>query len=203
MKIALIGATGFVGPYILQELMARGHEVTAIVRDPDNVPRNARVHAVSADATDAVALAPLLRGHDAVVASVQFRRVDPSRILRAVALSKVERYLVVGGAGTLRTASGGLLMDAPDFPAEWLSEPQRAIRFLDELKAQRDVNWTFLSPSALLSPGGRTGRYRLGTDDLIVGCGGRSHISTQDLAVALADELDQPQHLNMRFTAGY
>lgn len=203
MQIALIGATGFVGPYILQELMARGHEVTAIVRDPDNVPRNSRVRAVSADATDAGALALALKGHDAVVASVQFRRVDPSRILKAVAMARVPRYLVVGGAGTLRTASGGLLMDAPDFPPDWLPEPQRAVRFLDELKAQKEVTWTFLSPSALLSPGGRTGRYRLGKDDLIVGCGGRSHISTQDLAVALADELDQPQHLNMRFTAGY
>lgn len=203
MKVALIGASGHVGSRILAELARRGHEVTAIVRNPEKVEAGAGITAVKGDVYDEAALARLLSGHDAVISAVHFTASDPQILIRAVKASGVPRYLVVGGAGSLEVAPGVKLVDTPEFPAAYLEEARKGGDFLELLKGERELNWTFLSPSALIQPGERTGRFRLGGDQLLVDEAGKSSISTEDYAVALVDELEQPRHTRRRFTVGY
>lgn len=203
MKIALIGATGFIGSRLLAELASRGHEVTAIVRNPEKVPARAGVTATKGDIFDRDGLAGPLAGHDAVISSVHFSASDPHALLGAVKQSGVKRYLVVGGAGSLEVAPGVKLFDTPEFPALYLDEARKGGVYLDLLKAETALDWTFLSPSALIQPGERTGRFRLGTDQLLVDAAGNSAISAEDFAIALVDELEKPAHSRRRFTVGY
>ena len=203
MKVALIGASGHVGSRILAELARRGHEVTAIVRNPEKVAVGGKVEAVKGDVHDRDGLAKLLAGHDAAISAVHFSANDPQVLIGAVKDSGVPRYLVVGGAGSLEVAPGVKLFDTPDFPAIYLDEARKGGAFLDLLKAETALNWTFLSPSALIQPGERTGKFRLGTDQLLVDDEGDSAISTEDYAVALVDELEEPKHERRRFTVGY
>jgi putative NADH-flavin reductase len=202
MKIALIGATGNVGSRILDELTRRGHVVTAIVRHPDKVPHKPNVTAQRGDADDVEALAKLLRGHDAVISSVHFVASDPRKLIDAVRKSGVKRYLVVGGAGSLEVAPGKKLIDTPEFPAQYKAEAAAGGVFLDLLRQEHDLDWTFLSPSALFVAGERTGTFRLGTDLLLSNEKG-SRISFEDFAIALIDELEKPKHVRRRFTVGY
>ncbi len=203
MKIALIGASGFIGSRLLTELASRGHTVTAIVRNPEKVAAKPGVTAVKGDVFDKDGLAKLLAGHDAVISAVHFSASDPQTLLAAVKQSGVKRYLVVGGAGSLEVAPGVKLFDTPDFPAAYLDEARRGGAFLDLLKPEQGLDWTFLSPSALIQPGERTGKFRLGTDQLLVDAKGNSAISAEDYAVALVDELEKPAHSRRRFTVGY
>jgi uncharacterized protein len=201
-RIALIGASGNVGTRILKELSNRHHHVTAIARDVAKIPAYPGVSAQAGDATDPAGLAALLQGHDVVISTVRFAGTDPRQLIDSVRASGVKRYLVVGGAGSLFVAPGRRLVDEPNFPAEYKHEASRGADFLDELKRAEDLDWTFLSPSALFTAGERTGRFRLGLDDLLVGEHGSS-ISFEDYAVALADEIEQPRHVRQRFTVGY
>jgi hypothetical protein len=203
MKIALIGATGHIGSRLLAELTGRGHDVTAIVRNPEKAPAGPKVTAVKGDVFDGPGLAALLRGHDAAISAVHFSASDPAMLLSAVKASGVPRYLVVGGAGSLEVAPGVKLFDTAEFPAIYLDEARKGGAFLDLLKAETVLDWTFLSPSALIQPGERTGAFRLGTDQLLVDAAGKSAISTEDYAVALADEVGTPRHSRRRFTVGY
>lgn len=203
MKIALIGATGFIGSRLLAELTSRGHRVTAIVRNPEKVPQGAGVTARKGDVYDRDGLAALLAGHDAVISSVHYSASDPATLLAAVKQSGVRRYLVVGGAGSLEVAPGVRLFDTREFPAPYLDEARKGGAYLDLLKGEGDLDWTFLSPSALIEPGERTGTFRLGKDQLLVDGEGRSRISAEDYAVALIDELETPAHSRQRFTVGY
>jgi putative NADH-flavin reductase len=203
MKIALIGASGFIGSRLLAELASRGHNVTAIVRNPEKVAAKPGVTAVKGDVFDKDGLAKLLAGHDAVISAVHFSASDPQTLLAAVKQSGVKRYLVVGGAGSLEVAPGVKLFDTPDFPAAYLDEARKGGAFLDLLKPEQGLDWTFLSPSALIQPGERTGKFRLGTDQLLVDAKGNSAISAEDYAVALVDELEKPAHSRRRFTVGY
>lgn len=203
MQIALIGATGFIGSCILKELSDRGHAVTALVRKPEDVPALVGVTPQRADANDPTSLAALLAGHDAVISSVHFTAAKPENLLSAVRKAGVARYLVVGGAGSLEVAPGVAVFDTPDFPADYLPESKAGGAFLDLLRQETALDWTFLSPAADISPGERTGQFRLGEDRLIVDASGRSHISTEDYAVALVDELERPAHSRQRFTLGY
>lgn len=200
--IALIGASGNVGTRLLKELAARGHQITAIARDPGKIPAQAGVTAVRGDASDAAGLATLLAGHDAVISALRFLDSQPDTLINAVRASGVKRYLVVGGAGSLQVAPGQRLIDQPDFPEAYKPEAAAGGVFLDALRGTRDLDWTFLSPSALFTPGERTGKFRLGKDDLLVGEGGSS-ISYEDYAIALADEIERPAHVRERFTVGY
>lgn len=200
--VALIGASGKVGSRILQELSRRGHPVTAIARNPGTIAALAGVTAARGDAHDPAGLAALLQGHDVVVSSVHFTASDPARLIEAVRRSGVRRYLVVGGAGSLFVAPGKRLVDQPDFPAEYRAEAMAGAAFLELLRGVDDLEWTFVSPSALFLPGQRTGRFRLGEDQLLVGPEG-SRISFQDFAIALADEIEKPAHVRKRFTVGY
>jgi hypothetical protein len=202
MKVALIGATGNAGSRILTELTRRGHTVTAIVRHPEKVPAQPGVTAQKGDVFDVQGLAGLLKGHDAVISSVHFTASDPRKLIEAVRASGVKRYLVVGGAGSLEVASGLRLIDTPDFPEAYKAEATAGAAFLDLLRGESELEWTFLSPSALFVPGERTGEFRLGKDQLLANEQG-SRISFEDFAVALVDELEQPAHSRQRFTVGY
>jgi len=203
MKIALIGATGFIGSRLLTELTSRGHQVTAIVRNPEKVPQGAGVTAKKGDVYDKDGLAALLAGHDAVISAVHYTASDPATLLAAVKQSGVKRYLVVGGAGSLEVAPGVKLFDTKEFPALYLDEARKGGAYLDLLKGETGLDWTFLSPSALIEPGERTGKFRLGKDQLLVDGNGQSRISAEDYAIALVDELEKPAHSRRRFTVGY
>lgn len=201
-NIALIGASGNVGLRLLNELTSRGYHVTAIGRNPDNIPSLANVTAVRGDVNDGSTLANLLKGHDAVISSVRFLDSDPAVLIDAVRTAGVKRYLVVGGAGSLLVASGERVIDQPNFPAEYKAEATAGAEFLEVLKQVDDLDWTFLSPSALFVPGERTGDFRLGKDELLIGENGSS-ISYEDYAVAMVDEVEAPAHVGQRFTVGY
>jgi putative NADH-flavin reductase len=203
MNIALIGATGFIGSRLLTELTRRGHKVTAIVRNPEKVPAGAGISARKGDVFDRDGLSGLLAGHDAVISAVHFSASDAATLLSAVKQSGVTRYLVVGGAGSLEVAPGVRLVTTPNFPAQYKAEAEKGAAFLDLLGREKELNWTFLSPSALFVPGERTGKFRLGTDQLLTAADGKSSISFEDFAVALADEIERPAHIKRRFTVGY
>lgn len=202
MKIALIGATGRAGSPILQELVRRGHQVTAIVRNPEKVQAQANVTPKKGDVFDRTGLAALLKGHDAVISAVHFLQSDPQVLIGAVKASGVKRYLVVGGAGSLEVAPGVTLVSTPEFPAAYKDEATKGGEFLNLLRQEKDLDWTFLSPSVLFFEGPRTGTFRLGKDQLLSNEKGSS-ISFEDYAIALADEVEKPAHSRQRFTVGY
>ena len=203
MKIAVIGASGNAGSRITAELARRGHSVTAIVRNPEKITAQANVTPAKGDVADQVGLARLLTGHDAAISSVRFLASDPVKLIAAAKESKVGRYLVVGGAGSLEVAPGVRLVTTPGFPVAYKAEAEAGAAFLDLLRAETELNWTFLSPSALFVAGERTGKFRLGTDQLLTAADGKSSISFEDFAVALADEVERPAHIRQRFTVGY
>ncbi len=201
-KIALIGASGNAGSRILKELSDRGHQVTAIARNPEKIAALPGVVAKMGDVFDQAALSELLKGHDAVISSVHFTASDPATLIEAVRASGVPRYLVVGGAGSLEIAPGQRVVDLPDFPAAYKAEATKGAEFLDRLKQEKQLDWTFLSPSAEFVPGERTGKFRIGKDTLLSNDQG-SRISFEDYAIALVDEIEKPQHSRQRFTVGY
>jgi putative NADH-flavin reductase len=215
MHIALIGATGFVGAAVLAELLDRGHQVTALVRQPGKLAPRAGLTARALDANDADAVADAVRGHDAVVSAYNpgwdapdlydaFLR-GSAAVERGVAASGVKRLLVVGGAGSLFVAPGVQLVDTPAFtdhvPPNIVPGARAARDYLTALRANTVLDWTFLSPPALLVPGERTGRYRVGGEALLMDGEAPAGIAVADLAVAIADEIEQPRHLRARFTA--
>ncbi|MGM9484312.1 NAD(P)-dependent oxidoreductase [Roseateles sp. NT4] len=214
MNIALIGATGFVGSAVLAELLQRGHRVTALVRDPAKLQARAGLTAIATDAYDASAVAAAVRGHDAVVSAFnpgwnetelydKFLR-GATAITQGVEASGVKRLLVVGGAGSLFVAPGVQLVDTPEFaghvPPNIVPGARAARDHLTTLRGNTALDWTFLSPPALLAPGQRTGGYRSGGEQLLMAGDAPAGISVADLAVAIADEIEQPRHLRARFT---
>jgi uncharacterized protein len=214
MKIALIGATGFVGSQLLSEALDRGHQVTAVVRRTDRLPVRDNLTPRQADVLDTDALAGLLAGHDAVVSAFSPDRETPGdvyermvegakSIIAATKQAGVKRLLVVGGAGSLEVAPAQQLIDQPEFPDAWKAGAGGTRQFLYLLKAETDLDWTFLSPAALLEPGERTGAFRLGGDQLLVDAEGQCRISVQDYAVAMIDELEEPKHTRKRFCVAY
>jgi len=207
MKIALIGATGYVGAKLLAEALDRGHQVTAVVSDAAKLPGHSALTGVSADATDVDALAELVAGHDLVISSYNPGRdstgTGTQAITDGVKRGGVARFLVVGGAGSLKLPSGGRVVDQPDFPAEWKEGALRTSAFLDRLRGEDELDWVFLSPATMLVPGERTGHYRTGKDDLLTDGAGESRISLEDYAVAMLDEAERPLHHRERFTVAY
>jgi len=212
MKIALIGATGSVGTRLLAEALRRGYQVTAIVRDPAKLSSREGLTVIRGDAAQEGALAALLKGHDAVLSAYNGRRGSPGytdevltgyrAIINAARIAGA-RLLVVGGAGSLDAAPGLRLIDTPNFPEAYKTEALAFAELLDALRKETSLDWTLLSPSALLVPGERTGKFRLGEDRLLTDAGGESRISMEDLAVALIDEVERPRHVRRRFTVGY
>ena len=203
MKIALIGVTGRVGSRLLAELRRRGHHVTGIARDTGKLAGQPGLVLKNADADRPAQLAPLLTGHDAVLSALKFASTDAAALIAAVKQAGVRRLLVVGGAATLEVAPGRILLDAPGFPAAYRPEAEGGRRFLDLLRGERELDWTFLSPPAEFEPGERTGTFRLGTAQLLVDANGKSRISMEAYAIAFVDELEAPKHSRQRFTVGY
>ena len=203
MKLALFGATGRVGSRLLREAAARGHQVTAFSRQADQQAAIAGVQWVTADLDNSEDMLPLLAGHDAMLTAVHFTDVGAERFVTLARAASIPRLLCTGGAGTLMTASGLPLLETEGFPAHVRPEAEAGRRFLNVLKGVADLDWVFLSPSMLILPGERTGQFRLGLEDLLVGEDGQSRISMEDFAVAMLDELEQPRHSRQRFTVGY
>lgn len=202
MKVAVLGASGRAGSEITKELAARGHAVTAIARKPDAIPAADGVTPVAGDASDAVALADRIKGSDAVISALHFD-VPADTLLSALKTAGVPRLLVTGGAASLEVAPGVRLIDTPQFPAEWKDIAQGGIVFLDALRQETDIDWTFFSPAALIEETPRLGHFRTGTDQLVVDANGDSKIGFSDYAIAMVDELENPKHSRARFTAAY
>jgi hypothetical protein len=201
--IAIVGASGNVGTQLVVEALRRHQGVTAIARDPSKLGQHAGLELKSVDLHDAKAFEAALKGHDAVISSVRFEGLRPSAIIGRVKASQVARLLVVGGAASLNVAPGQRLLDSQHFPAEYKAEAGAAVAFLEALRHERELDWTFVSPSAEFVRGERTGTFRIGKDDLLTDANGRSWISYQDFAIALLDELERPVHSRKRFTVGY
>lgn len=202
MQVAVLGASGRAGAEITKELAARGHHVRAIARKPDAIPTGAAITPLAGDASDPVALADLIRGSDAVISALHFD-VPAATLLSALKRAGVGRLLVTGGAASLEVAPGIRLFDSPDFPADWRDIAAGGIAFLDALREERAIDWTFFSPAALIFEGPRTGAFRLGDDRLVVDDAGDSRISFADYAIAMVDALEQHHHSRARFTAAY
>ncbi|WP_264525020.1 MULTISPECIES: NAD(P)H-binding protein [unclassified Flavobacterium] len=213
MKIAIIGATGFVGTAILNELASRNHEITAIARNPKD---NANVNWKSADIFDVPALAAILKGNDVVVNAYNAGWTNPNiyddfiagskAIQEAVKQSGVKRFITIGGAGSLFVAPGLQAVDTPDFPKEYYAGATAARDYLNILKEEKELDWAFFSPAFEMHHGittGRTGKYRLGLDNPVFNDDQRSILSVEDLAVVIADETETPKHHQVRFTAAY
>ena len=209
MQIALYGATGKSGSRILTELLTRGHQVTAIVRNPAKLFTQPGLTVVQGDTASASAIVAKIKGVNAVVSAYGPPPDDTDQLLpvtehfiEAVQEAGTPRFLVVGGAGSLEVAPGVTVIDSGHIPAEWLPIAVSHAKAL-KLLQKSDINWTYFSPAGFFVPGERTGKFRLGTNQLIANEQGDSRISLEDYAIALVDELEKPQHERARFTIGY
>lgn len=216
MKIALIGATGFVGSAILKEALDRGIQVTAIVRQPEKLQAQKNLTIVKGDVMDSDNLSELFKGNDVVVSAYNAGWANPDlyneylegsqSIQEAVKKSGVKRYIVLGGAGSLFVAPGVQLVDTPQFPAEWKPGALAARDYLNILKKENELDWTFVSPAIEMNQGTpheRRGTYRTELDNPVFDANNKSTISVEDLAVAIIDEVENPKHIRVRFTVGY
>lgn len=214
-NVLLIGATGFVGSAVLNELVSRGHKVTTVVRNIEKLAKSDLVNAVKEDVANVDAIAKLAEGKDAIISAYNPGWTNPDiatlitenypKILEAAKKSDVERLLIVGGAGTLFCAPGLRVVDSGAIPEEIMGGVRPLGDFyLNTLMNENDIDWVFFSPAGVFDQEGKkTGNYRLGKDDLIVDAEGNSHISVQDYADAMVNELEKPAHHKERFTIGY
>lgn len=213
MKIAIIGATGFVGSAILNELANRNHDITAIARNPKDTS-NATWK--SADIFNVDALSEILKGNDVVINAYNSGWTNPNiyddfiagskAIQEAVKKSGVKRFITIGGAGSLFVAPGLQAVDTPDFPKEYHAGATAARDYLNILKEEKELDWAFFSPAFEMHQGittGRTGKYRLGLENPVFNDEQRSILSVEDLAVVIADEAENAKHHQVRFTAAY
>jgi uncharacterized protein len=214
MNIALIGASGFIGSYILKEALERGHKVTAIVRNPSRIDlQHAKLVKKEGDMLDQSTVVKLVSGQDAVISSYNPGWTNPNiaadtaaaynAIIEGVKKSGVKRLLVVGGAGSLEISPGVQLVDSGAFPEAFKPAVLALREVLYTLQKEKALEWTFLSPSLDIKPGEKTGKFRLGKDSLLKDEKGESRISAADYAMAMIDELEHPKHTGMRFTVGY
>ena len=214
-NVLLIGATGFVGSAVLNELVSRGHKVTAVARNVEKVAKSELVDVVKEDVANVDAIAKLAEGKDAIISAYNPGWTNPDiatlipenypKILSAAKKSGVERLLIVGGAGTLFCAPGLRVVDSGAIPEEIMGGVRPLGDFyLNTLMNENDIDWVFFSPAGVFDQQGKkTGNYHLGKDDLIVDAEGNSHISVQDYADAMVNELEKPAHHKERFTIGY
>lgn len=214
-NVLLIGATGFVGSAVLNELVSRGHKVTAVARNIEKVAKSELLDVVKEDVANMDAIAKLADGKDAIISAYNPGWTNPDiatlisenypKILSAAKKSGVKRLLIVGGAGTLFCAPGLRVVDSGAIPEEIMGGVRPLGDFyLNTLMNEKDIDWVFFSPAGVFDQQGKkTGNYRLGKDDLIVDAEGNSHISVQDYADAMVNELEKPAHHKERFTIGY
>ncbi|CAD7801142.1 hypothetical protein CHRY9390_00734 [Chryseobacterium aquaeductus] len=214
-KVAVIGATGFVGKQVVNELSNRGYEVNAIARDSSKVDVKNNVNAISADVNNVEEFAKVLEGNDAVINTFNPGWTNPNlyedflngskNIEKAVEQSGIKRFITVGGAGSL-FIDGNQVVDGPDFPADIKPGATAARDYLNVIKQNNTLEWTFFSPAIEMHPGTagiRTGKYRTALESPVFDENGRSILSVEDVAVALVDELEQNNHIRERFTAAY
>jgi len=209
MNVVLYGGTGKAGSRILNELLSRRYQVKAVVRDAAKLPQREGLTTELGDLSDVDAITRAIRGTDAVISAyappmdaVEELVAVTKRLADAVKNATVPRLLVVGGAGSLEVSPNMELVDTPSFPEAWKPIAFAHRGALQVLKSS-DINWTYLSPGAFFEPGERTGKFRLGKDNLIADENGNSRISMEDYAIALVDELEKPEHLCQRFSVGY
>lgn len=214
-SVVLIGASGFVGTAILNELLSRGHKVTAVVRNPEKINVSSfNLDIVKTDVSDTNVMVEICKGKDAIISAYNPGWANPDiyeetlrnypLILEAAKQSGTKRLLCVGGAGTLFCAPGLRVVDSGVIPDAIMGGVKSLGEFyLNTLMNEKTIDWIFFSPAGTLEPGKRTGKFRLGKDDLIVDKNGISHISVEDYAVAMVDELENPKHHYERFTIGY
>lgn len=215
MKIAIIGATGFVGSTILKEAVSRNHQVTAIARNPKE-ENQTNVSWKKADINNVDELAEILAGNDLAISSFNAGWTNPnlyndflegSKLIQlAVKASGVKRFITIGGAGSLYIAPETQLVDTPEFPKEYHAGATAARDYLNIIRKEKELDWAFFSPAIEMHPGiatGRTGKYRLGLENPVVNEEGRGILSVEDLAVVILDEAENPKHHQTRFTAAY
>jgi len=214
-EIVLIGASGFVGSAILNEALDRGHKVTAVVRHPEKITKvHKNLVVKQGDVSFSDTVTDMSKGADAVISAYNPGWQNPDiaeettrvyrAILNGVKQAGVMRFLVVGGAASLFISPGKRFMDAGLMPESFLPAVRALAEvYLIDLMAEKSIDWVFFSPAGMLVPGLRTGKFRLGKNDLIVNETGESKISVQDYAVAMIDELEKPSHHRERFTIGY
>lgn len=214
-KVALIGASGFIGSQLVKELLSRGYQVTAIVRSADKIKNDDKnLKVVSADVFDTDKLAEVLKNNDAVISAYNPGWTNPNiyddtikgyqSIIEAVKKAGIKRLQAVGGAGSLLVAPGKTVVDSGAIPDEILPGVKAlALVLKDQFLSEKELDWVFFSPAGTIEPGERTGKYRLGLDNLITDDQGNSKISVQDYAKAMVDELENPKHHQQRFTIGY
>jgi putative NADH-flavin reductase len=215
VKVILIGATGFVGSAILNELIQRGYQVTAVARNIESVKRP-NVITKKVNVLIAAEVAEAVKGHDVVISAYNAGWSNPDlyneflqgagAIQEGVKKAGVKKLLVVGGAGSLYVADGVQKVDTPEFPAEWKAGALAARDYLNILKKEQELDWTFLSPAIEMHPGTsgvRKGQYRTGLDKPVYNDAGRSVISVEDVAVAIVDEIEEPKHIRQRFTVAW
>lgn len=202
-KIAIIGATGRAGSQLLEEALRRGHSVTAIARHASKIGSRAGVVTHDLDVTDATALQNAVAGHDVVLSAAHFSTLPAAAIIEPVKKAGVKRLLFVGGAGSLLLPNDTRVIDSEGFPEAYKPEASAGSEYLAILRQEKDLDWTFLSPSAEFVEGPRTGVFRVGADHLLFDAEGKSSISFADFAIALLDEVEQPKHSRQRFTVGY
>jgi uncharacterized protein len=209
LKVVLYGATGKAGSVILNELVDRGHTVVAAARTPEKVQKLKHVSTVQDDLSDPAKTVGIVKDADAIVSAYGPPPDDTSqiigatdRLVKGIQQAGGPRLIVVGGAASLFVAPGVTVRESGHLPKEWIPIADAHIQVLKNLK-QSSIDWTYFSPAGFFEPGQRTGKFRLGKDDLIVDAQGNSRISFQDYAIALVDELENPQHRRDRFTIGY
>ena len=215
-KLVLFGASGMIGQRALSEALYRGHEVTAVVRDPAKITeQNDNLTVETGDVTDPTTVTRLAAGADAVIAAVSqrgpgldqtaaYHEVGEGLISGLRALDGAAPSVVIaGGAGSSEVAPGQRLMDQPGFPDIYKSEAIAHAALLEWLRGIHDVQWSYASPAAEITPGERTGKFRLGGNELLSDAEGRSFISAEDFAIALVDEAESGAHIGQRFTVGY
>lgn len=209
MKVVLFGATGKSGSRLMKELVIRGHQVTAVARDVSKLPAGTGLTLKQDDLSDAGHTAEVVRGADAVISAYAPPANDTDALIgvterqvQAVRAAGVDRLLVVGGAGGLEVAPGVSLIDSGHLPEPWLPIANAHVKALEVLQ-RSDVDWTYLAPAAFFEPGTRTGRFRVGSDELITAANGESRISMEDYAIAMVDELEQGAHRRQRISVGY
>jgi putative NADH-flavin reductase len=202
-RIALIGASGKIGSKIAAELLSRGHTVTGIARNPEKIAAQQGVTAVAGDFTNPQAIASALKGHDAIISAASFIPGQAEQLIASVRGSGVKRFLMVGGAASLQTEDGKKVIDGLQLPDAWKAPIMEGIRTLSLLRDVNDVDWTFFSPAVQIGPGERTGKFRLGKEQVVKDAEGNSKISYDDYAIAMVDELERGQNVKGRFTVGY
>lgn len=201
-RIALIGASGNIGSCILNEALSRGHTVTGIVRNPEKLTARTGLSIAKGDLATPASLADVVRGADVLVVSIRWTD-NAAQVLETAKLAGVKRVLTVVGAGSLEASPGVRVLDTPEFPAAWRPGAEGAARALQTLRDETALDWVAFSPSWSIAAGERTGKFRVGGDQLLRDASGESKISREDFAVAIVDEIETPKHHRQRITVGY